>query len=225
MIKTLPLEENPREKAIAQGVESLSNVELLAVLLRTGTKEESVLDLSARLLKLSGGIENLRLLSYQTLIDIKGIKTAKAVQILAAIELARRMQVKNPRTKMVRDPAMIYHYLTDLESLEQEHFVIIILDSRHRVIVRKTLFIGSINASLVDVREIFVQVLKNNGVAFVAAHNHPSGDAMPSHDDLVITRQMQKACETMDIEIVDHIIIGHQQYYSILKHRLYCEDE
>lgn len=225
MIKSLPLEENPREKAMNAGIGALSNVELLAVLLRTGSKKESVMELAARLLKEIGGLENLRYVSYHTLTHLKGIKAAKAVEILAAVELAKRMQVKRPAANIVRSPQSVYDFLSDMQGFTQEHFVILILDNRHRIIARKTLFIGTVNASIIDVREIFVQVLNVHGVALIVAHNHPSGDAVPSHEDLDVTRQIQQAGEMMSVELLDHIIIGHNQYYSIMGHRFYdCQD-
>lgn len=221
MIKSLPLEENPREKALRSGIATLSNVELLAVILRTGSKKESVMDLASRLLCEIGGIENLRFVSYNTLTALKGIKAAKAIEILAAVELARRMQVKRPEANIVRSPQAVYDFLSDMQSLRQEHFVILILDNRHRIIARKTLFIGSVNASIIDVREIFVQVLSANGVALIVAHNHPSGEAIPSPQDLDVTKEIRRAAKMMNVELLDHIIIGHDQYYSILGHQFY----
>lgn len=221
MIKSLPLEENPREKAKNFGIGSLSNVELLALLLRTGSKTESVMDLAARLLREVGGLENLRYVSYHTLTALKGIKAAKAIEVLAAVELAKRMKVKRPNANIIRSPQAVYDFLNDMQGYTQEHFVILILDNGHRIIARKTLFIGTVNASIIDVREIFVQVLKVNGVALIAVHNHPSGQAIPSKADLDVTRAIQQAGKMMNVQLLDHIIIGHDQYYSILGQQFY----
>jgi len=225
MIKSLPIEENPREKALANGIESLSNVELFALILRTGYKEESVLQLAQRLLKEMGGISQLGYMSYADLTAIKGIKQAKAIEILSLIEIAKRLKEVPSRT-ILQSPADIYRYIKDeLMFLKQEHFVVLCLDNKNCVIKKKTLFIGSVNMSIVTPREIFREAVQVSSAKIALVHNHPSGDCHPSHEDIYITKQLMELGEMMTIEIIDHVIIGWNQYYSLVAQRLFKDKQ
>ena len=222
MIKSLPIEENPREKAILNGIDSLSNVEILALLLRTGNKNESVIELATRLLEEIDGIEHLLTIDYGTLISIKGIKKAKAITLMAAIELNRRMMTTSKVT--FNDSLDVYRYLSPkMAHLTQETFVVLILDQKHRLIRMKTVFIGSINTTFISVREIYQQALTINGAAIICAHNHPSGNASPSKEDEAFTEQLLVAGKMIGIECLDHIIVGQNQYYSFMAKRLIDE--
>jgi DNA repair protein RadC len=217
MIKTLPLEENPREKAMNYGIETLSNVELLALIIRTGNKSENVLQLAQRILKEAGGIQHLTELNYALLTSIKGIKKAKAIELLSVIELTKRIQSQPLEKLCLNNPEKIYNYMKNkMMFLNQEHFVVLCLDVKCQLIKEKTLFIGTINMSIIDEREIIKEALLTNSVALVLCHNHPSGDSTPSDPDLMITKQIVNAAKMMNIEILDHIIIGKNEYYSII---------
>lgn len=222
MIKSLPKEENPREKALCLGLESLSNAELLALILRTGNKEESVLQLSQRLLKEIGGMAQLSNVSYASLISLKGIKKAKAIEILGIIEIAKRLKAIDSYQQSLTSPNDIYHYIKDsMMFLKQEHFVILCLDNKKRVIKEKTIFIGSLNMSVVTPREVFKEAISVSSASLVLIHNHPSGDAHPSQEDAYLTHQFEQLGKMMSIDIVDHIIIGWNQYYSFQANRLF----
>ena len=208
MIKSLPIEENPREKAIVNGIESLSNVELLALVLRTGNKDESVVQLAQRLLKEIGGISQLSHICYADLIALKGIKKAKAIELLSVIEMSKRLKQKESHESLL-SPRDIYDYVkNEMMMLKQEHFVVLCLDIRNRVIKKKTIFIGSLNMSIVTPREVFKEAIGVSSAKMILLHNHPSGDASPSQEDLYLTDQFVKLGEMMAIEIMDHIIFN-----------------
>ena len=224
MIKSLPIEENPREKAIVNGIESLSNVELLALVLRTGNKDESVIQLAQRLLKEIGGISQLSHICYADLIALKGIKKAKAIELLSVIEMSKRLKQKESHESLL-SPSDIYDYVkNEMMMLKQEHFVVLCLDIRNCVIKKKTIFIGSLNMSIVTPREVFKEAIGVSSAKMILLHNHPSGDALPSQEDLYLTEQFVKLGEMMAIEIMDHIIIGWNQFYSIKAKQLYYDN-
>ena len=216
MIKSLPKEENPREKAIANGIESLSNVELLALVLRTGNKDESVLQLAQRLLNEIGGFPQLMNINYATLVSLKGIKTAKAIELLSIIEIGKRLKSQQSLHKSLTNPYDLYESIKDeLMFLKQEHFVLLCLDNKNRVIKKKTVFIGSLNMSVVTPREVFKEAIGVSSAKIVLCHNHPSGDSTPSQEDLVLTEQFEYLGSMMGIDVLDHIIIGWHEFYSI----------
>jgi DNA repair protein RadC len=225
MIKTLAIEENPREKALRNGVASLSDIELLALCLRTGNKEQSVLELSLELLQSIGGIKAFKNVTYGKLIALKGIKQAKAIELLAIVELSKRMNAEIKQSLVMSTPRDVYHLVKDeMETFDQEHFMIIILDHKHRLLCKKNMFIGSVRNTVVSVREIFSEVLRNNGSAIVCVHNHPSGEATASEADFNTTEHLVSCGELLGIEVVDHIITGRHQYYSCMGHKLFLED-
>ncbi|MEG0569943.1 MAG: DNA repair protein RadC [Erysipelotrichales bacterium] len=222
MIKSLPKEENPREKALCHGIETLSNVELLALILRTGNKSESVLELSRRLLYEVGGMDQLSRVNYAFLISLKGIKTAKAIEILSIIEIAKRLKASEFIEEPLLAPDTIYQRVKDeLMFLKQEHFIVLCLDNKNRVLKKKTIFIGSINMSVVTPREVFKEAINVSSAKIVLCHNHPSGDALPSQEDIALTKQFEKLGEMMAIDVVDHIIVGWNQYFSVKAHKLF----
>lgn len=222
MIKTLPLEENPREKALTYGIETLNNVELLALILRTGHKNESVIQLSQRLLTEIGGFANLSMVTYADLIALKGIKQAKAIEILSIIEIAKRLKAVSSIEKPLLNPYDIFGRVhNQLMFLKQEHFLLLCLDNKNKVIKEKTIFIGSLNMSVVTPREVFKEAIAISSAKIVLVHNHPSGDALPSEEDLLMTEQFQKLGQMMSIEVIDHIVIGWNQFYSIMAKQLF----
>lgn len=222
MIKTLPLKENPREKALTYGIETLNNVELLALILRTGHKNESVIQLSQRLLTEIGGFANLSTVTYADLIALKGIKQAKAIEILSIIEIAKRLKDVSSIEKPLLNPYDIFGRVhNQLMFLKQEHFLLLCLDNKNKVIKEKTIFIGSLNMSVVTPREVFKEAIAISSAKIVLVHNHPSGDALPSEEDLLMTEQFQKLGQMMSIEVIDHIVVGWNQFYSIMAKQLF----
>lgn len=226
MIKSLPKEENPREKALVNGIEALNNVELIALILRTGNKEESVLELAQRLLYEVGGISQLSHVNYAFLVSLKGIKDAKAIEILSIIEIAKRLKTSEIVEEPLLSPQLIYQKIKDeLMLLKQEHFIVLCLDNKNRILTRKTIFIGSINMSVVTPREVFKEAINVSSAKIVLCHNHPSGDAIPSHEDIALTRQFETLGEMMSIEVVDHIIVGWNQFYSVKAQKLFKDKQ
>ncbi|MCZ0756673.1 RadC family protein [Anoxybacillus sp. J5B_2022] len=217
MIRDVPKEARPRERLLSDGPESLSNQELLALLLRTGTKEESVLQLAQRLLHHFEGLRLLKDATVEEMTSIKGIGEAKAIQILAAIELGRRIgRLSYDERYVIRSPEDGAKYvMDDMRFLSQEHFVAIYLNTKNQVIHRKTVFIGSLNASIVHPREVFKEAIKRSAASIICAHNHPSGDPTPSREDIEVTRRLAECGRIIGIELLDHLIIGDQKFISL----------
>lgn len=217
LIKDFPAEDRPRERLIRTGAESLSNQELLAILLRTGTKEESVLELANRLIRHFEGLRFLKDASLEEMTSIKGIGTAKAVQILAAIELGRRIaNLQHDARYVIRTPQDGANYvMNDMRFLSQEHFVCLYLNIKNQVIHRQTIFIGSLNASIVHPREVFKEALRRSAASIICFHNHPSGDPSPSKEDIEVTKRLAECGKIMGIEILDHLIIGEKKFVSL----------
>ncbi len=177
MIRDFPQDERPRERFVKHGPQSLSNHELIAILLRTGTKDESVLQLSNRLLTHFEGLRLLKAATLEEMTEIKGIGSAKAIQILAAVEIGRRIANLNYTDRyVIRSPEDGAKYvMNDMRFLTQEHFVCLFLNTKNQVIHKQTVFIGSLNASIVHPREVFREALKRSAASIIALHNHPSG--------------------------------------------------
>ncbi|MBM7644722.1 DNA repair protein RadC [Scopulibacillus daqui] len=217
MIRDVPKEERPRERLIKEGVHVLSNQELLAIILRTGTKDESVLQLSHRLLHQFEGLSLLKEASIEELENVKGIGKTKAVQLIAAMELGRRVsQLKNEERYVIRSPEDGAKYVMDeMRFLSQEHFVCLYLNTKNQVLYRKTIFIGSLNASIVHPREVFKEALRRSAASIICFHNHPSGDPTPSREDIEITKRLVECGMLLGIDVLDHIIIGDQIFISL----------
>jgi DNA repair protein RadC len=217
MIRDLHIDDRPRERLIKQGPQSLSNQELIAILLRTGTKQESVLSLANRVLNYFEKLHELKHATLEEIISIKGIGQAKAVQLLAAIELGRRLSQKQMDSRFtIRSPKDAASFLMpEIGSLQQEHFVALYLNVKNQVIHKQTIFIGSLNSSIVHPREIFKEAVKRSAASIICAHNHPSGNATPSPEDIEVTKRLQEAGFIIGIELIDHVIIGDHQYVSL----------
>lgn len=221
-----PVEERPREKAIYYGIETLSNQELVAVILRTGNKEMSVLNLAQFLLDEIGGFQELKDIDYQRLIQIKGIKQAKAIELMACIELAKRMQSKQSIKNRIRQPKDAYAYIKNKLMFEKQEKVILLCLNNHLEIVQdKLLFIGSGDVSLLETKEVFQYTLRSGCNRIILIHNHPSGNPKPSHEDQEITRKIEMMAKQLDIEFIDHIIIGDHCYYSFKSNQIYQSKE
>lgn len=217
MIRDVPKDDRPRERLLSAGPESLADHELLAILLRTGTKEESVLQLAHRLLQHFEGLRLLKDASIEEITSIKGIGTTKAIQILAAIELGRRIHRLGYNDRyVIRSPEDGAKYvMEDMRFLSQEHFIAIYLNTKNQVIHRKTIFIGSLNASIVHPREVFKEAIKRSAASIICAHNHPSGDPTPSREDIDVTKRLAECGRIIGIELLDHLIIGDQKFVSL----------
>ncbi|WP_329602792.1 RadC family protein [Terrilactibacillus tamarindi] len=217
MIRDVPKEERPRERLIRDGAESLSNTELLAIVLRMGSKHESVLQLSQRIMCHFEGLAYLKNASVQELQKVKGVGQAKAVQILASLELGRRMfQEKNNERYTIRSPEDGANYvMEDMRFLTQEHFVCVYLNTKNQVLHRKTIFIGSLNASIVHPREVFKEAFRRSAASLICFHNHPSGDPAPSQEDIVVTKRLVECGKMIGIDVLDHIIIGDKRFISL----------
>lgn len=221
-----PVEERPREKAIYYGIETLSNKELVAVILRTGNKEMSVLNLAQFLLDEIGGFQELKDIDYQRLIQIKGIKQAKAIELMACIELAKRMQSKQSIKNRIRQPKDAYAYIKNKLMFEKQEKVVLLCLNNHLEIVQdKLLFIGSGDVSLLETKEVFQYTLRSGCNRIILIHNHPSGNPKPSHEDQEITRKIEMMAKHLDIEFIDHIIIGDHCYYSFKSNQIYQSKE
>ena len=226
MMLNCPRFERPREKAIYYGIETLSNQELVAVILRTGNKEMSVLNLAQFLLDEIGGFQELKDIDYQRLIQIKGIKQAKAIELMACIELAKRMQSKQSIKNRIRQPKDAYAYIKNKLMFEKQEKVVLLCLNNHLEIVQdKLLFIGSGDVSLLETKEVFQYTLRSGCNRIILIHNHPSGNPKPSHEDQEITRKIEMMAKHLDIEFIDHIIIGDHCYYSFKSNQIYQSKE
>lgn len=215
----LPAEDRPCEKCIRHGVQALTNRELLAVILRTGAKGYTVLELAGELLKLvpeREGFTGLRRMSLEELSAVRGIGQVRAVQLKCMVEIARRMarEEAGEGTFFTSPAAVAGYYMEDLRHEEQETLLLLMLNQKGRLLREKYMFRGTVNASLVSPREIFLEALSSRAVQIILLHNHPSGDASPSREDLNMTRRVREAGELLGITLSDHIIIGERTYMS-----------
>ncbi|CAH0318860.1 MULTISPECIES: RadC family protein [Peribacillus] len=217
LIRDYPKEERPRERFLQDGPQSLSNQELLALLLRTGSREESVLQLSGRLINSFKGLRLLKEATVEELTVIKGIGEAKAIQILASVELGRRINNLNDQDRyVIRSPEDGANYcMEEMRFLSQEHFVCLYLNTKNQVLQKTTVFIGSLNASIVHPREVFKEAFKRSAASIICLHNHPSGDPSPSREDIEVTKRLVECGKIIGIEVLDHIIIGEHKYVSL----------
>ena len=213
----LPNEDKPRERLVLYGVESLSNEELLMILLKSGTKKHSVKELALSLLKETGGISNFKNMTYQKLMEIDGIGRVKAIELIAVVELSRRVYMDKKETDIVSctNPENIIYYFNSLfKDKLQEEFYCLYLDNKKNYLDKKKLFVGSINTSIVHPREIFKQAYLLSSSYIICIHNHPSGDPTPSREDIELTSKLNEIANIHGIYLIDHLIIGNNCYYS-----------
>jgi len=218
IIKNIPKIDRPREKLIQYGPEKLSNSELLALLLRSGNKNVNAIELARKILKKFGARE-LPNLIFKDLKKIPGLGPAKACEIVACFELGKRL-LKDKKAQIFLTPKEIWEELKDLKNHKKEHFVIFYLDSRNQEIKRETISIGSLNANLVHPREVFEPAIRNLTAQIILAHNHPSGDPTPSEDDLEITKRLVESGKILGIEVIDHIIVAKNGFFSFKEKEL-----
>ena len=216
-IKELPAGERPRERLRESGAASLSNSELLAIILRTGTAWENVLGLAARILARFGGLVGLARASFGELCAERGIGEAKAAQLKAALEVGKRLASTQPEERVVvRSPQDVANLLmAEMGFLDQEHLRVVLLNSKNQVMAMPEVYKGSVNTSLIRSSELFREAVRENCPAIIVVHNHPSGDPTPSPEDVHVTEQIVAAGKLLDIEVLDHLIVGQQSYASL----------
>ena len=219
MMKDLPASERPREKLMNHGAEALSNAELLAILLRTGTQEESVMRLAERILIEAGedGLGGLAHSSIESLMKRKGVGEAKAITIAAALELGKRVAIGDSKKRVViRSSDDIANYMMPrLRYCDREHFYAILLNTKNHIIASPLISIGTLSESLVHPRELFKEAVNHSSSSIILVHNHPSGAPSPSREDIMMTRRIIEGGRLLDIQILDHVIIGDNTYISL----------
>lgn len=216
-MKEMPQSERPRERLVKYGAEVLSNAELLAIILRSGSRGDSALSLANRLLSGASGLRCLYECSLQELMGIKGVGEAKASQIKASLELGKRLRsFRGGSDLYIKSPCDAAEIvMEDMRYLKKECLRVILLNVKNMVICVKDISIGSINSSIVHPREIFVEAIKSASASVIICHNHPSGDPTPSEEDIKVTRRVFEAGKIIGIDLLDHIIIGDGSYVSL----------
>ncbi len=216
-ITDLEVTDRPRERLAELGAQALSNAELLAILLRVGVQGENAVQVGQRLLQDLGGLHGLHRASFSQVCSQHGLGAAKAAQIKAAIELGRRLAMQEPEERPAihspGDAAELVRY--EMGALEQEHLRVILLDTRNRVITVERVYIGSLNASSVRVGELFRAAIQRSAASIIVIHNHPSGDPTPSPEDVALTRSVVQAGKLLDIDVLDHLVIGLNRWVSL----------
>jgi DNA repair protein RadC len=217
-IKDTPLIERPREKLLRYGVERLSLVELLAVILGTGQKQYDALELASRILR-KIKVQDLANLNLEQLIKYSGVGISKACSILAALELGKRL-LDGKKSQLLLNPADVWSHLQDIRELRKEHFVVFFLDIRNQVVKREVISIGTLNASLVHPREVFEPAIREGAAQIILSHNHPSGIVEPSEEDISLTSRLIEVGKILGIEVIDHIIVSKLHYFSFKSRQL-----
>lgn len=225
-IKDLDHSERPRERLARLGAKALSTAELLAILIRVGIRGENAVQIGHRLLNTFDGLAGFHRVTYNEICSQRGIGPAKAAQVLAAVELGCRLNSLSPQDRpsinSPEDAADLVRY--EMSALQQEELRVILLNTRNRVLSMETIYRGSLNSSQVRVAEIFKPAINANAAAIIIVHNHPSGDPTPSPDDLTVTRAIIEAGKLMDIDVLDHLVIGQTQYISLKERKLGFSD-
>jgi DNA repair protein RadC len=223
-VRDLPLGERPRERLLKLGSEALSAQEILAVILGRGTRGESVMMTSQKLLSRFGNLKGIANASVEELIQTTGIGPAKAAQIKAALELSRRLEAdasEKPKRILKSPEDVAAEVNSQLKGKKKEHFLVLCLDTRNRLIDRKLISMGSLDTSIVHPREVFKEAISSCAASVVFAHNHPSGDPEPSKEDVELTRRLVRAGEILGIDVLDHIIICDKSFVSLKARNLF----
>ena len=224
-MKEMTVENRPYEKCMRYGASQLTDEELLAVLLRTGTKGMSALELARKILQTQSGEEsllNIHNLTLQKLKKIKGIGQVKAIQILCLSELAKRLAKTSAKEGLTFElPSTIAeYYMEEMRHQKQEHIKLLMLDSKMKLIRERNISKGTVNLTVISPRELFIEALECNAVNLILLHNHPSGDPTPSKEDFLLTKRVKEAGELIGIHLLDHIIIGNQRYISLRENQM-----
>lgn len=213
----MAIDDRPREKALQFGISSLHDYELIALVLRSGYQGVSVITLAQEVLD-KFPLHRLSTITHEELVDIKGIKDAKALDLLVCFELSRRVNLdvcKN--SSVINNPNALYNFIkSEIGSLENEHFLVVCLNTKNRLIDYKIMFIGTVDMAVVHPRDIFKFAIKCNATSIICAHNHPSFDITPSKQDLHITQVIKETGEIVGIKLLDHLIVSNSEVYSIL---------
>lgn len=221
----LPVDERPRERLVKYGVESLSLQELLSLIFGRGVKGESVVSISQKLMSRFGSLDQISGASIEELKEKKGLGLAKACQLKACFEIARRLEKEKSlikhKNQIIKQPKDLYPLLKEkIINFHKEYFMVVSLDNRSKVINIDTVSIGTLNSSLIHPRETFEVAIKNHAAAIIICHNHPSGELKPSEDDLIVTDNLIKAGKLLGIEITDHLVISKDGYFSFKEKKL-----
>lgn len=221
-VREWPSSEQPREKLIQLGAEHLSEAELLAILLRVGVIGQDVVSLSQSVLLKFGGLVALSRAPLPALCEIKGISDAKAVTIKAALEFGRRLLLADAREQLqIRSPQDVASILQlEMGLLEQENLRVVLLDTKNHLQAIRVVYRGSVNSSQIRIAEVFRDAVRENAPAIIVAHNHPSGDPTPSPEDVRVTRELVAAGKLLDIDVLDHLVIGRNRYVSLKQKKL-----
>jgi DNA repair protein RadC len=216
-IKELPANERPRERMQLRGPQSLSNADLLAILLSTGLKGEPVTAMAERLLVTFGGLGGMLRADLEEIAAERGMGPAKATTIKAALELANRLSALRSEDKpQIASPDDVVDLLgLEMAALEQEQLRVVLLDTKNRVVATRTVYQGSANQAMVRAAEVFRDAVRRNAIAIIVVHNHPSGDPTPSSADVAMTAELVRAGQLLDIEVIDHLIIGQGRHVSL----------
>ncbi len=219
-VKDLPVSERPYEKCEAYGPRSLSDAELLAVILRTGTRRLRAIDLAVNVLNHSKGNPGLKGLNYLTmneLMQISGIGRVKAIELMCLTELTKRMskEVHKDSLRLISPQSVADYYMQDMRHLSREQVLLLLLDSKSKFLRDIVMSSGTVNMSIMPVREVMIQALKEEAVNIILVHNHPSGDPSPSAEDIRVTKRVKEAANLIGITLMDHIIIGDNRYISL----------
>lgn len=216
-IKEIPEEDRPRERLLKHGAQTLATADLLAILLRSGNREESAVRLAERLLLAHRGLSGLGRVAPREMVKLKGIGLVKAVTIAAALELGKRLRdLKSEQRPVIHNSRDVSNHMMPLLRYEQkEKFYLLPLSTKNHVLDEREIFIGSLNASIVHPRELFREALSYAAAAVILVHNHPSGDPAPSREDIEATRRLAQAGNLLEIPVLDHVIIGDGKYVSM----------
>ncbi|MDM8534840.1 DNA repair protein RadC [Clostridiaceae bacterium HSG29] len=222
MIKEMPALERPREKMINHGTKRLSNAELIAILIHTGNKKQNAIELSHEIINNVGGLSGLTDITFEELTSIKGIGTAKACNILAALELNKRVSAFSIKKKMkITSPNDVCNiFMDELRYEKKEQFIIVLLNTKSEMISTEVISMGNLNSSIVHPREVYKFAIKKSAASVLFIHNHPSGDPRPSKNDKEITKRLTEVGNIIGINVLDHIIIGNNQHFSFKENNL-----
>ena len=217
LIKQIPSSERPRERLVKYGAKNLTTEDLIAIILKTGTKDYSSKYLAQQVLKEVKNVTDLKNISLSKLIKINGIGAVKAIEFLAALELGRRVYDEKPLDNNLKCNSankIFRHFKSELSYLNQEHFYCLYLNNQKKLIDKKLLFKGTLNKSLIHPREIFKEAYLSSAAYIICIHNHPSGNVLPSNEDILVTNSLIRIGKMLGVPILDHIIIGENNYYS-----------
>ncbi|GAB5046862.1 RadC family protein [Thermodesulfovibrio sp. TK110] len=220
-VKEWPETERPRERLLKHGAQSLTDAQLLAIILRTGSNGKTVMETAIELLNKFGGLKGIEEASINALQSIAGVGIAKIAQIKASFELGRRLLSQPAQEKIFNSANLVYNYLyPKLNGLKKEVFITLLLDTKLKLIKEIKVSEGILTQTLIHPREIFKEAVKESAYAVIVVHNHPSGDPAPSEQDVEITKKLKKASEILEISLLDHVIIGNGRYFSMKENKI-----